>query len=176
MPTRIAARNGLAVVVFLALMVASQVGRITAGTDSIAASADRVRVTSGAAQPVVSGTNAALAWSAETYDDADLHSPVNGTERLTARKPGTYQMSCAAEWPNLGGAVAVSTLLRVNGTTVIARQQTAAVSGGPTIVAVATGYRLAAADYVECLVFHQAGRTVSVQPGHTFFEMSRSSS
>lgn len=168
-------RNALVALAVLLLLMWLRAGSLTAGTDGVAAFADRVRVHASAPQPIASATNTVLTWNAETYDDGDLHSAANSPERLTAVKPGTYQISCAAEWPSLGAVVPVSTVLRVNGATVIARQHIGSLAGESTIVAIATGYKLAAADYVECLVFHQAGRTVSVQTGNTFFEMSRSS-
>jgi len=173
--TLIAARKALPAAAVLSLVLLARAGSLTAGTDAVPTFPNRVRVTNSAAQPIATATSTVLTWNAETYDDGELHSMLASPERLTAVKPGTYQISCASEWPNLSGAVTVSTLLRVNGATVIARQQTPSINGGTTIVAIATGYKLAGADYVECLAFHQAGRSVSVQTANSFFEMSQSS-
>jgi len=109
-----------------------------------------------------SGANQTLTFNSERYDDADYHSTVSNTSRLTVPQPGRYLVGgCVAFAANATGVRALT--LRVNNTSSFAIQNTIALTGGnATILQVEAVYELAAGDYVELLAYQDSGAALNL--------------
>ena len=143
--------------------------------------APAVRVYHNAAQSITtSGTPQALAFNSERYDQAGnaadtQHDTSTNNSRLTCRYAGVYSISGTAEFASNSTGFR-SLLIRVNGTTFIANQSTAALSGVATPLAVETKYSLAVNDYVELVANQTSGGALNVNSSGNYspeFAMSR---
>jgi hypothetical protein len=91
-----------------------------------------------------------LGFDFERWDTANLHDPGNPS-RLTAPVAGTYQIDCRGSWKTNGVGWRVLAL-RLNGVLDIAVDTRDGSSSRHTETASSTQFRLAAGDYVECVV------------------------
>jgi len=109
-----------------------------------------------------SGTNQAVTFNTERYDDAEYHSTSSNTSRLTIAQPGRYRVGgCLAFAANATGVRYAQ--LRVNGTTYIAIQGSVSMGGAvATILTVETDYEFAAADYVELVGYQDSGGALNM--------------
>lgn len=136
---------------------------------------DQVRVYSASNQAIPVGVDTPLSFELERWDTAALHSNTTNTSRLTATRAGLYEISGNVVW-NIGSGSRY-VLIKLNGTTIIAAQQSSG-TGFAMHGAVATTYRLGVGDYVELAVFSDtAGQTVLAAPNYSpEFAMTRLSS
>lgn len=109
-----------------------------------------------------SGANQAVTFNSERYDDADYHSTVSNTSRLTAPAPGRYLIGgCVTFAANVTGVRYLQ--IRLNGATFIAIQGGLALTGGLTsILTVETIYELAAGDYAELVAYQDSGAALNM--------------
>ena len=108
-------------------------------------------------------TLTALTFNSERWDTDEIHSTVSNTGRLTCKTAGLHGIYGHIRFaPNVSGSRIIS--IRLNGTDVIAHQRVSAIpaSGDETSISIYTEYVLAVNDYVELLVFHNSGTTLSV--------------
>lgn len=125
----------------------------------------RCRVYNSAAFSVANNTLTAVTFDTENYDYGGCHSTSSNTSRLTVPSGGggLYHIGgCAVFAANATGIREVRILL--NGTTILARSGSTSLSAsGDHPLAIETDYRLAAADYVELVVYQTSGGNLNVQ-------------
>lgn len=119
----------------------------------------RARVRRTTAQSVPTSTNTAIAFDAERWDVGSCHNGSSNTSRLTVPSggDGLYLIGgCLV----LASSTTWDIMIRLNGSTEIARQQTTAARS-----AVSTLYELSAGDYVElcCAQFSGGNLNVNVE-------------
>lgn len=115
-----------------------------------------------AAQSVANATEAAVAFDAEVFDQGGCHSTSSNTSRLTAPVAGTYLVTATVNWAaNATGSRVL--ILRVGGTTAVARVECAAASGTVREVQqVSHVLKLTAGQYVEAVVYQSSGGSLDV--------------
>jgi hypothetical protein len=126
---------------------------------------DGCRVYHSVDQAITTGTNTALTFDSERYDNGGLHSGGAAT-RLTAARAGVYLITASVRFDIVGTTDKERKVyLRLNGTTTLAVDQRPAVPVGSndyTSITITTLYKLAATDYVEVLVYHDYGTNINV--------------
>lgn len=120
----------------------------------------RVHFTSDLA--IAGATLYVIDWDSERWDTASIHNTSVNPSRLTAPVEGIYQIFCSVWWDS-GGSGGHFVHLRHNGGTYLASQAMPAYALGPILsgVTVNTVYRLAAGEYLECLVNSESASSVS---------------
>lgn len=138
------------------------------------------RVTHSVAQAITTGTRTALAFNTERFDQfsgaADTqHDTVTNNSRLTAKYAGVYYVAANIEWAsNATGTRNVE--IRVNGTTLIAVQNSSALSANVHQQSVSGLYAMAVNDYFEVTVVQTSGGNLNVNVNGNFspeFMMAR---
>lgn len=124
-----------------------------------------VSVSNSAVQSVNSGSPTALTFNTEEYDTDTMHSTVTNTSRLTATTAGVYDIAGSTEFAyNTTGWRQIQ--IRKNGSVNLARDQRAAFTDSSNVpdmgMAISTQAKLAAGDYVELVVLHNAGSALDV--------------
>lgn len=112
---------------------------------------------------IATGTPTAATFNSERWDNGGMHSTASNTSRITIPSGGggIYQVSGHIVWA--ANATGVRSLqLRVNGTTTIAVTDANSVSANTLSMSVSTLYALAAADYVELIVYQTSGGNLNV--------------
>lgn len=108
-----------------------------------------------------SGTDQALTFNSERYDTDTLHSTAVNTGRVTITTAGTYDVGAAVDFA--ASATGYRTVyLRLNGSTIIASQKSAASPSGTHQLTVTTQYPFAAGDYIEVVVVQSSGAALNV--------------
>lgn len=126
-----------------------------------ALSVPRARVFHDANQSIDDSTVTALAFNSERFDTDGIHDTATNNSRLTCATAGTYLIGASVEWAS--SATGNRNLsLRLNGTTFLVGVAQTALTGATTQQQFATLYDLAAADYVECMVFQTSGGALNV--------------
>jgi hypothetical protein len=125
------------------------------GTGEFSNSIPAARVTRTADQSIPSGFATPLAFNAERYDTANMHSNATNSSRLTAPVTGIYAVSAQVEWaPDATGIREVT--VEKNGTVPVA-----IANGVPSSVpfdqVVSTEVRLQAGDFVRAVVEQDSG-------------------
>lgn len=125
--------------------------------------APHARVYNSANLSITTATLTALTFNSERYDTGACHSTVSNTGRLTvpAGGGGVYDIKANIRF----AANATGTrkaLLRLNGATYIAGNEGPGNASIDNDVTVATDYLLAAADYVEVIVWQNSGGALNV--------------
>jgi hypothetical protein len=121
-----------------------------------------------AAQSIADGTAVALAFNSERWDTDAIHSTSSNNTRLTCQTAGKYEIGGMVEWAS-NAAGYRQLLIRPNGTaTYIGRDVRNAVSGGTTEQQAFADCVLAAGDYVELVVTHNAGAPLNVTSAGSF--------
>lgn len=118
------------------------------------------RVYSNASISLTNNTDTVLTFNTERYDSDVCHDNVTNNSRLTCKTAGVYSISATAEWATNGtGYRRIS--IRLNGTTVIARQDGNAVTPNHSL-SVTTDYALAVNDYLEVMCLQTSGGALNV--------------
>ena len=106
--------------------------------------------------------------NSERFDGSGMHDPAANSTRITIATPGIYLIGANVTWePNSTGARELN--LRVNGSDLVARVvQDAATAPNTTDQHVSSLVSLAAGDYVEIAVRHNAGAPVNVLASSQF--------
>lgn len=114
-------------------------------------------------QNITTGTDTLIAFTAERWDTASLHSTVTNTSRLTAPIAGKYLVSAQIEWTSNGTGSREMRLL-LNGTTIVAQDIRTGVSSSSNNLhmSLTTMVQLSANDYVEVQVKHDRGTGLNV--------------
>jgi hypothetical protein len=103
-----------------------------------------------------------VSFGAESYDHGGLAS--TPTTALTVTRTGTYVISGGLQWAPAGTSAGVRTAsLRLNGSTFIAEDETAGVSGIAIVNSVATVYHLSPGDTIELVAAQISGAPLSVK-------------
>lgn len=131
------------------------------GTDKPSA-----RVYHNTTQSIASGSYTALVFNSELYDGAGMHSTVSNTGRLTvpAGAGGVYSIGgCVELDDSAGNPVRRGIQIRVNGATVIARDEADRNPSNDAPLAISTEYFLAGAgtSYVELMVMQNSGVSIN---------------
>ena len=114
--------------------------------------------------PVNSGVFTALNLNSERWDDADFHSVVVNTSRLTvpAGYAGCYSIAGHFVFDaNVNGVYRMG-LIYLNGATYIAGQSAPFTTGGWVYITVGTEYDLADGDFVQLVAGQDSGVPVNV--------------
>lgn len=120
------------------------------------------RVYHNTTQALTTAVQAALAFNSERWDTDTIHDTATNNTRLTCKTAGVYDIKAQVEFEsNSTGHRQVD--IRLNGTTALLSQIFPAINGNVTRVNVATSYRLALNDYVECLALQDSGGNLNVQ-------------
>jgi len=109
------------------------------------------------------GNYQALTFDSERVDVGAMHDTSTNTGRLTvpAGGGGFYQVGGCIEFASNGtGRRGIQ--VRLNGTTVIARQEAQAISANDHPLTISTVYQLAAGDYLELLGFQSSGANLNM--------------
>lgn len=127
----------------------------------------RIRNTANISVP--NATDTALTFNSERVDVGGMHSTGSNTSRITvpASEGGFYLM---------GGGVQVASNatghrqvgIRLNGSTFLVASRVAAATSGATVMAVSTGYQLAAGDYLELVVTQDSGGALNAEAGGNY--------
>lgn len=110
-----------------------------------------------------SGSYQALTFDSERVDVGAMHNTVSNTGRLTVPTGGDgfYAIGGQIEFAsNATGRRGIQ--IRLNGSTVIAREETGNLGANDHAVTVATVYQLAAADYVELMGYQASGGALNM--------------
>lgn len=113
-------------------------------------------------QALTTAVQTALAFNSERDDTDTIHDNATNNTRLTCKTAGIYSIKAQVEFEsNSTGNRQVD--IRLNGTTALLSQIFTAINGDVTRINVATAYRLAVNDYVECLALQNSGGNLNVQ-------------
>ncbi len=117
----------------------------------------------------------ALTFDSERSDAEGMHSTLVSSGRLTATAAGVYAISGHVSFAsNATGRRTV--YVRLNGSSYIAVDKRAAISGDATQMSIAVMYPLVAGDYVELVVYQNAGGALNVDAASAYspeFGMAR---
>lgn len=131
-----------------------------AGTPSPQAKAQRGTVLS-----VATGTLVAVPLDTELYDTDNIHDNVTNNTRLTCRTAGTYIVSAYAQFAANATGLRLAQL-NVNGNLLTAdRRNTVSTAGHPSELSLSAEVQLAVGDYIELIVYHEAGVALNVAAG-----------
>ncbi len=118
------------------------------------------RVYNSAAISLTTATSTALTFNSERNDTDSIHDTTTNTNRLTCNTAGRYVIAGTVEFG--GNATGLRLIIiRINGTTEIARQFLAA-NAGTQSMSVSTLYTLAVTDYVELVAYQSSGGALNV--------------
>jgi hypothetical protein len=120
-----------------------------------------VRARHASDQAVANTTATALSLTAERYDTNGMHDTSTNHQRLTSQASGLYHIGgCAAFASNATGNRTLE--IRRGGTTVLAAETRAAVSGAITTIVVSCDYELSSSEYVELVATQNSGGSLDV--------------
>lgn len=118
-------------------------------------------------QSIATATYTAVAWNAESWDTAGMHSTSTQTERLWIRTPGAWEVTAQVAFSsNATGARTV--VVRKNGVAYVARLQQMPATGVATISPVHAEVTVAAGDYLEVLAYQSSGGNLDVAAGRDY--------
>lgn len=116
-------------------------------------------------QSISNNTSTVLALNSERYDTSAIHDTSTNNSRLTvtsAAGAGKYRITGQVAY-DTNSTGERQTIIRLNGSTVIADDTRMAVTGDFTICIVSTTYSLAVNDYVELIAFQLSGGSLNVK-------------
>lgn len=121
------------------------------------------RVFKAAAQALTTGVSTAVQFDSERFDSDAFHDNVTNNTRITipASMGGYYIIGGSAQF-NASATGHRQLAIVLNGTTSIAVQLTAAISGVDINMSVATLYQLAATDFVELFALQTNGTNINL--------------
>lgn len=149
-----------------AVAKATTAGRLfrATGTNAIAEfSPPGCRVYHSTTQSISSGSDTAVAFDSEYFDNDTMHSTSSNTSRVTITTAGHYLLTAKIGWGAFNNGDYTAKLV-VNGSTTIAidTRTVPASAALPARTCLAANYKLAAADYVEVVVNQTSGVGVLV--------------
>lgn len=110
---------------------------------------------------IANATATAVTLDTERFDTTDLHSTASNTARFTLPVAGVWEVGCSTQWAaNATGSRRTS--IRLNGATYLADARVFAGATDTPAQTVSTLYRVAATDYVECVVEQNSGGALNV--------------
>lgn len=115
------------------------------------------------AQTINNTTVTVLTFTSESFDTDGLHSTSSNTSRFTAAIAGKYLASSTVSLTS-GGVTAELLRVLVNGAGNYAETRDTYTSANTSFLTVMTILSLAANDYVEFAVFHDAGVSITTAP------------
>jgi hypothetical protein len=131
-------------------------------SNAIAPPAIRCRVSNNSNISIATAAGTALTFDTERYDATGMHSTATNTGRITALIAGQYAFWAHVRFAsNATGFREVA--IRLNGTLVIAIQDTNAINGVPTIMSCAGEFELGVGDYAEVIVYQNSGGNLNVE-------------
>lgn len=112
---------------------------------------------------ITNNTNTACTFNSERWDNGGCHSTASNTSRITVPSggDGIWLVGGAVRWSNTDTDGTRQVQLRVNGTLYIAIQECIG-TAGDTHMTVSKLVPLAAADYVELVVYQNSGSSIDV--------------
>jgi len=121
------------------------------------------RVYHSTSQSVATGTDTAVQFDSERFDNAALHDTATNNTRVTAPIAGVYALTASLVF-GTSNAGHYTARLRLNGSTRIAYDSRTLPSGAldAARVTIGTVYKLAAGDYVEVMAEHFTGASNTV--------------
>ncbi len=134
-------------------------GNVTVAQKDIGA-----RVYHDANQTISNATLTALACNSERYDTDSIHDNSTNNTRLTCITAGKYVISGSIRFAygNTTGAYRI-VIIRINGTTEIARQATFPSKAEDIHLSITTIYNLGVNDYAELIVYQNSGGNLNVE-------------
>jgi hypothetical protein len=151
---------------------AAKANVIEAGVNDVSF-APAVRAYHNANQSLTTATATALAFNSERFDQAGgvaatHHDVTTNNSRLTCLYAGIYQISGNIEWPANATGIRIL-IIRLNGTTEIARTAQIALSANALQQNLTGLYSLAVNDYLELVAYQNsgAGLNVNAQPNQS---------
>lgn len=112
-------------------------------------------------QSIVSSTLTALAFNSERWDTDNIHDVATNNNRLVCKTPGKYLVIGQVMFAtNSTGVRSLS--IRQNGSTTMATTSSTSLTGQETSLGVSTILDLDVNDYVELLVYQNAGTALNV--------------
>jgi hypothetical protein len=119
-------------------------------------------VTKAAVQSVNDSSATALTFDTETRDDNGCHESVTNPTRLSAPVAGWYIVGCTIACGSDADGKRVLDA-RANGATYIAQQEFVSSAGEPAAnLTMTVAYYLAAGEYVEFVLWHNAGAAINI--------------
>lgn len=106
-----------------------------------------------------------ISWTAEDYDTNTFHDNVTNPTRMTFASSGVYIVTFHGFF---NGNAAMTTLLRINGTTVI--RKAAQSNQNPNSITITTQFTAATNDYLEAAANPGATAGVTVEADWSYFE------
>ena len=126
------------------------------------------RVYRNTTQNISNNTSTAVQWNNETYDNDSMHDNVTNNTRITIRTAGKYHLFATANFQSNATSFRILYFL-VNGSVVLAPQETNGVTSNDTHVTTTCCYQFNSGDYVECIVYQSSGSTLTVgETGGTY--------
>ena len=123
---------------------------------------DGARVYDASNQSITTATETAMAQDSEMYDTGGYHDNSTNNSRLTAPVTGYYNITGHIRFA--GNATGLRWIgIREGGATYIARQHAQEVEASAVSLSVSADYYLAAAEYVELIVYQSSGGNLDVQ-------------
>ena len=102
-----------------------------------------------------------LTFNSERYDTDSIHNTSTNTDRLTCNTAGKYIISLTARFAADTGVMQFN--IKLNATTYIARSILNGTDGSVTSVTVTTIYDLAATNYLQADVYHDAAGALNIE-------------
>jgi hypothetical protein len=121
-----------------------------------------------ASQAVANNTSTTVAFTAESFDSADLHDNATNNTRLTTPVEGLYQVSANVKWGGVNPNGSRSLNVLKNGVTELEDARSA--FDGVLSQSVSGLLSMSAGDFVEVQVFQDSGAALSIlaPPGLAF--------
>jgi len=144
---------------------AAKANQLEAGVNDVSY-APAVRVFHNVNQSITTGTDTALAFNSERFDQAGnaadtMHDTVTNNSRLTCRYAGVYQITGTVGFAANATGIRQAQI-RLNGTTSLVLDRHTTVTANDDYINVSTLYLLAVNDYVELLAFQSSGGALNV--------------
>ncbi len=111
-----------------------------------------------------SGSFLPIVFNSENYDRGGFHSTVSNTSRLTIPYDGIYRFGATIAFAsNSTGERSVRP--RINGSSFLLGEVRDAVIGDDTEFTVSNSYELVTGNYIEFLMYHNAGTPINLVVG-----------
>lgn len=122
----------------------------------------------GGAETITTGTWTALPFDTDDYDTDTIHDTSSNTERLTATTAGKYVIVAYGGFASDANGALRGFKIREGGDTDLAFDYVTPISGQATLNTITVIHELAAAEYVEFMVFHDKGSDLATIAERTF--------
>ncbi|KKL22040.1 hypothetical protein LCGC14_2439430, partial [marine sediment metagenome] len=122
----------------------------------------------GGAETITTGTWTALPFDTDDFDTDTIHDVSSNTERLTATTAGVYVIVAYGGFASDAAGELRGFKIREGGDTDLAFDYVFPLTGQATLNTITVIQKLAAAEYVEFLVFHDKGTDLATIAERTF--------